>query len=45
MMIEIKKSIKPVKYESAISFLEKRLDEIHTKKGNELIWILEHKEF
>ena len=44
MMIEIKKSIKPIKYENAISFLEKRLDEIHTKKRNELIWILEHKD-
>ncbi len=44
MMIEIKKSIKPIKYENAISLLEKRLDEIHTKKSRELIWILEHKE-
>ena len=44
MIIEIKKSIKPVKYENAISFLEKRLVEIHTKKRNELIWILEHQE-
>ena len=44
MMIEIKKSIKPIKYEKAISLLEKRLDEIHTKKRNELIWILEHHE-
>ena len=44
MIIEIKKSIKPIKYEKAISFLEKRLDEIHTKKRNELIWILEHHE-
>ena len=44
MIIEIKKSIKPVKYENAISFLEKRLDEIHSKKRNELIWILEHQE-
>ena len=44
MIIEIKKSIKPVKYENAITFLEKRLDEIHTKKRNELIWILEHQE-
>ena len=43
-MIEIKKSIKPIKYKNAISFLEKRLDEIHKKKGNELIWILEHEE-
>ena len=44
MIIEIKKSIKPIKYENAISFLEKRLSEIHSKKRNELIWILEHKD-
>ena len=44
MNIVIKKSIKPVKYESAISFLEKRLNDIYTKKGSELIWVLEHKE-
>ena len=44
MSIEIKKSIKPVKYESAISFLEKKLNDICTKKGSELIWVLEHKE-
>ncbi len=44
MIIEIKKSIKPIKYENAILILEKRLNEIHTKKNNELIWILEHKE-
>ena len=43
-MIEIKKSIKPIKYKSAISLLEKRLNEIHTKKNSELIWILEHEE-
>ena len=44
MMIEIKKSIKPIKYENAILLLEKRLDEIHEKRRKELIWILEHKE-
>ena len=44
MMIEIKKSIKPIKYNNAISLLEKRLIEIDTKKNNELIWILEHEE-
>ena len=44
MMIEIKKSIKPIKYENAISLLEKRLDEIHAKNNRELIWILEHQE-
>ena len=44
MMIEIKKSIKPIKYENALSFMEERLNEIIEKKGNELIWVLEHKE-
>ena len=44
MIIEIKKSIKPIKYENAIALLEKRLNEINTKKKNELIWILEHEE-
>ena len=43
MNIEIKKSIKPIKYENAIYLLEKRLREIHLKKSKELIWILEHK--
>ena len=43
-MIEIKKSIKPIKYENALSFMEERLNEIIEKKGNELIWVLEHKE-
>ena len=44
MMIEIKKSTKPIKYKNAISLLEKRLNEIHSKKNSELIWILEHEE-
>ena len=44
MMIEIKKSIKPIKYENAIYLLEKRLNEMIQKKSKELIWILEHKE-
>ena len=44
MMIEIKKSIKPIKYKNAISLLERRLNEIHTKKNSELIWILEHQD-
>ena len=44
MNIEIKKSIKPVKYTDAINELEKRLNFLHQKKGNELIWILEHEE-
>ena len=43
MFIDIKKSTKPVKYIDAIQFLEKRVEEVHNKKSNELIWILEHK--
>ena len=42
MLIDIKKSTKPVKYSEAIEFLEKRVEEVHKKKSNELIWILEH---
>ena len=44
MMIRIKKSIKPIKYENAISLLEERLYEIIEKRGDELIWILEHED-
>ena len=42
MNIEIKKSIKPVKYEIALDQLEERLKLVHEKKNKELIWILEH---
>ena len=42
MTIEIKKSIKPIKYLKALKFLEKRVDKINKKQANELIWILEH---
>ena len=42
MPIEIKKSVKPVKYNLAINVLEKRLLDIETNKKNELIWLLEH---
>ena len=44
MKIEIKKSQKPVKYDDALVFLEKRLLEISQKKSSDLIWILEHEE-
>ena len=44
MNIEIKKSQKPVKYEDAVRFMEKRLLEIDQKKSNDLIWILEHED-
>ena len=42
MNIEIKKSQKPVKYEDALVFMEKRLSEISKNNINDLIWILEH---
>ena len=44
MKIEIKKSIKPIDYNFALSELEKRLSNIINSKSNELIWILEHNE-
>ena len=44
MNIEIKKSQKPVKYEDALKFMEKRLMEIDQNKSNDLIWILEHED-
>ena len=44
MKIEIKKSVKPVKYLDAIDFLEKRLIKINNNKESELIWILSHSE-
>ena len=44
MTIEIKKSVKPIKYKSAIDKLEDRLEQIKKNEGNELIWILEHEE-
>ncbi len=42
MNIEIKKSVKPIKYEDAIYQLETRLKLVHENKKEELIWILEH---
>ena len=42
MNIEIKKSEKPVKYESAIQLMENRLVDLSEEKTNELIWTLEH---
>ena len=44
MSIEIKKSIKPVKYKYAIDYLEKRLLKLNKKRAKELIWVLEHDE-
>ena len=44
MNIEIKKSIKPIKYDEAIKLMEDRLFKINRNKSNELIWILEHRD-
>ena len=44
MNIEIKKSIKPVKYDFAIKFLEERLLDINNDEKSDLIWLLEHEE-
>ena len=44
MDIEIKKSIKSIKYNLAIKELEDRLEMINDKKSDELVWILEHEE-
>ena len=42
MNIQIKKSIKLVKYDTAIKIMENRLHAVNIKKDRELIWILEH---
>ena len=44
MNIEIKKSIKPVKYAVAIKLLEERLLNINIGNKIDLIWLLEHEE-
>jgi lipoyl(octanoyl) transferase len=44
MNIEIKKSIKPIKYNIALDFLETRLAAINSNKDKDLIWLLEHEE-
>ena len=42
MCIDIKKSVKPVKYIKAIEYLEKKVDQISDGKSNDFVWILEH---
>jgi len=44
MKIEIKKSKKPVEYNKAINFLERKLSNMKEKKKPDLIWVLEHPE-
>ena len=41
--MEIKISIKPVKYEEAIKYLDERVLQVAQNKNEELIWFLEHK--
>ena len=42
MDIEIKKSKKPIKYDDALNFMEKRLENLNTKKSILTLWTLEH---
>ena len=42
MSIEIKLNKKPIPYEKAMFFLNKRVDEVKSGDNKELIWILEH---
>ena len=42
MSIEIKLSKKPIPYEKAMLFLNKRVKEVKNGDNKELIWILEH---
>ena len=44
MNIEIKKSKKPIKYDYAIEYMEKRLLDLSKNNSRDLIWILEHEE-
>tara|TARA_Y100000590_G_C15589030_1_gene965287 strand:+ start:436 stop:1059 length:624 start_codon:yes stop_codon:yes gene_type:complete len=44
MIIEIKKSVKPIKFKFAQDKLEQRLEQIKSNKKKDLIWILEHEE-
>jgi len=40
--IEVKISEQPVDYSEALFFLENRVQQLISKKKNELLWILEH---
>ena len=42
MTIQIKISRKPIKYDRAMDYLEKKVISLNLKKGNELLWILNH---
>ena len=42
MSIEIKISKKPIEYNKAIKYLEKRVKSVQENNGDELLWILSH---
>ena len=42
MNVEIKISKRPIPYIKALKYLEKRVNDIKSKKGKDFIWILEH---
>ena len=42
MNIEVKKTVKPIEYNKAIEYLEKRVLAVNANKSKELIWFLEH---
>ena len=42
MSIEIKISKKPIEYNKAINYLEKRVKSLQENNGDELLWILSH---
>ena len=42
MNIEVKNSVKPVDYLKSMKILEKRVEDVHLGKKDELLWVLEH---
>ncbi len=42
MTIDLKKSTKPIKYNDALDYMQKRASDLNDGISNELIWILEH---
>tara|TARA_Y100000816_G_C25896623_1_gene467742 strand:+ start:39 stop:650 length:612 start_codon:yes stop_codon:yes gene_type:complete len=42
MSIKVKISKRRISYKIAMKFLDKSVERVQTKKGNELLWILEH---
>jgi len=44
MKIEVKNTKKPIDYNQAMKFLEKRVNDVFLGKKDELLWIIEHKD-